>query len=55
MSTKNNEGLTRFNFYIEPSLLEELKQRASADRRSVSSTINIAIERYLKTKEDIDA
>lgn len=44
----DNNQLIKFNFYIEPRLLEQLKANASQERRSVSATINLACELYLK-------
>jgi predicted DNA-binding protein len=45
-------GLIKYNFYIEPELLEKLKTLAKRDRRSISSTINVAIEQLIKSEEE---
>jgi predicted transcriptional regulator len=45
-------GLIKYNFYIEPELLDKLKTLAKCDRRSISSTINVAIENLLKLQQD---
>lgn len=38
----------QYNFRIDPSLLEKIKSKAKADRRSVNQSIEIAIENYCK-------
>jgi hypothetical protein len=38
----------RYNFYIQPELLQRLKQKAESERRSVSATICLSIENYLQ-------
>jgi hypothetical protein len=49
MKKANDDNqLIKFNIYIERRLLEQLKANATQERRSVSATINLACELYLK-------
>ena len=39
----------QFSFYLEKTLLKQLKQRALDDNESIKNTINKALNMYLKT------
>lgn len=39
----------QFSFYLDKSLLKNLKQRALNEDESIKNTINKALENYLKT------
>jgi predicted transcriptional regulator len=41
----------RFTIYIDPSLLERLKQVAKQNKRSANNEINYAIEKHVKRME----
>jgi hypothetical protein len=43
----------RYNFYIRPELLAQLKAKADSERRSVSATICLSIEKYLNQQQEI--
>jgi hypothetical protein len=39
---------TKFTVYMEPELLEQIKARAEEERRSVSSLLTLAAQKYMK-------
>ena len=43
------ENETQFSFYLNKALLKKLKQKALNNDESIKSTINKALENYLKT------
>lgn len=48
LKTKDLEEI-QFSFYIEKSLLKDLKQRALNDDESIKATLIKVIEKYLET------
>lgn len=48
ITTKTTEEV-QFSFYLEKTLLKQLKQRALDDNESIKNTINKALNMYLKT------
>ncbi|WP_417443275.1 hypothetical protein [Joostella sp.] len=48
VTTKATEEV-QFSFYLEKTLLKQLKQRALDDNESIKNTINKALNMYLNT------